>query len=493
MRTLPAILLLLLLHLSASAQLQQIHSELEGQGIYTSHNTVPFWMRSNQFGSVPLDGASFSLSGRFYKDYDSVEDDIMFGDKKVIDWGVGFDGRANFGKSVNFSLIQAYAKARFSIFEFKGGRFKQIMGLCDSTMSSGSFAESGNSIPIPKVQLAIPEFFTIPILGGILAFKGTFAHGWLGSLPIVKSRDDTANLRSYFHQASFYGRFGKPDWKFKLIAGINHEVFFGNERSLHSTALSWLKQYEYVVLGKVYNNSKVGDHIGSIDVGAELTLDAVKILFYRQSFYDKGGLYHLANIKDGLNGISIQNLAKSDDAVFHLSKVVLEFLYTKDQGSSLHPVRTNSGDENYYNAFYYQGYSYHEMAVGTPFITPAKYIKNPVYSAAQDYFINNRVAAYYLGVTGSVAEWDFAARISYSQNFGTWRTSGLGVYFGGDPNHRVAQPYATFKQANQSDFYFEAATKIRDDIRISAIASFDVGDLYYNSAGISIKVCKYFF
>ena len=163
-------------------------------GGYTTPGVVPFWLRSNQFGSVPLDGASLSLVGAARKDYD------LSGDK-LFDWGASFEGRANLGNGSNLTLIEGYGKVRLGIFELRAGRSKKITGLCDTTLSSGSWAISGTSLGIPEVELSVREFWTLPILGQLFAFKGNYSHGWMGEKDMARYiLQDTVDVTSYLHQ-----------------------------------------------------------------------------------------------------------------------------------------------------------------------------------------------------------------------------------------------------------------------------------------------------
>ena len=99
---------------------------------------------------------------------------------RILDWGASVEGRANIGDKSNFTLIEGYGKVRISIFEIRAGRSKEIMGLCDTSLTSGAWAVSGNALGIPKVQISIPEFYSLPLFGKLFAFKGNFAHGWIG-------------------------------------------------------------------------------------------------------------------------------------------------------------------------------------------------------------------------------------------------------------------------------------------------------------------------
>ena len=76
--------------------------------------------------------------------------------------------------------MKATAKYVLVSLKFRAGRSKEIMGLCDTTLSSGSWSVSGSNLGIPEVEISVPEFFIIPWLGQLFAFKGNFSHGWMG-------------------------------------------------------------------------------------------------------------------------------------------------------------------------------------------------------------------------------------------------------------------------------------------------------------------------
>ncbi|HEX8608942.1 MAG TPA: hypothetical protein VF679_09930, partial [Pedobacter sp.] len=298
--------------LQAQAQLPNgFKAELEIQAIGTTNKTVPFWMRSNQYGSVPLNGASGSLLATISKDYDHQK----LGTNS-FDWGFGVEGRVNGGNRSNLTLIESYLKGRWSIFQLKAGRSKEVMGLNgDTTLSSGNFAVSGNALGIPKVELSIPEYYRLPVLGGLFSFKGNFSHGWVGNARIIASSYTTPENASgaalqnrstitYLHQKALYGRFGKENWKFNLYGGFSHQVYWGNEKDSYGSSfkLSPFETFFYVATGKAYGakgvpTSKIGNQIGSIDIGGEYNFNTVKVMIYRQNFYDVGALSKLANIR----------------------------------------------------------------------------------------------------------------------------------------------------------------------------------------------------
>src|SRR5690606_16723423 len=124
------------------------------------------------------------------------------------------EGRTNLGKESNLSLIEGYGKMRIAIFQLKAGRTKDVMGLNgDSSLTSGNFAISGNALGIPKIDISIPQYYTLPIWDGLVAIKGNFAHGWAGRYLAHTIGGSTQGLivypKTFFHQKSLYGRIGK--------------------------------------------------------------------------------------------------------------------------------------------------------------------------------------------------------------------------------------------------------------------------------------------
>ena len=470
--------------------MSQIDANIESQAVFTTRDQVPFWMWANQYGSIPLSGASVSVIGNLTKSY---EDEVSYRgrDSKLFDWGAGFEGRMNAGKEVEGILIAAYAKARLAMFELKAGRTKDITGLVDTTLTSGAFSISGNALGIPKVELGIPQFYALPFAGELFAFKGNFVHGWLGKLPTQYGNNKPTE--TYFHQTSLYGRFGKPDWRLKLYGGFNHNAFWGNSSNyLPFVKMNNWKEFWYTLTGKVGNDykSKTGNHFGTIDLGFQYDFRSTRLFAYRQQLYDIGGLYYLTNIADGLNGISLTNTETGNRGDFRWEKILFEFVYTKSQGGELKARKTPSGDENYYNSFFFtEGWSYKQMALGNPFMTTTPAAKEGQASDPQDFFINNRVIAFHTGFKGNFKDWDVITKLSYSINYGTYGTSAIGHSVN---EERFPPKYGLFTRVNQFSGYLETGKNLESGWKLGFIAALDAGDLYEQSVGIVAKISKQF-
>ncbi|GAB3544172.1 capsule assembly Wzi family protein [Spirosoma fluminis] len=397
--------------------------------------TNPFWVRSNQYGEVPLESPGFTVRAQARGDFAPLAD-------KKFSYGYGARGVVNAGATNQFLLSEAYGKVRYGAFEFYAGRRREVFGLADSALSAGSYIWSGNALPMPKLQLSIPNY--TPILkNGLLAIRGNYAHGWFGQ------SDSVANY--YLHQKSFYVRIGKPDWRIKIQAGFNHQVQWGGtvlyprfDSGVRITQFGsdW-QSYVFVVTGKslyeldtltISNNAasaeggnRVGNHLGTFDLGIDYEDEQNHWFIYRQSIYEAGALFYLNNIADGLTGLSLTR----KQAKRGIQRIVLEYLHTSNQGGPLPSGRAGGtpqlrGYEDYFNnGRYIDGWVYKRQTIGTPFIMPLNYTTGLPQNLAKNphYIVNNRVNALTLGVQSRYGALDLLTRISVSNNLGNYTTS----------------------------------------------------------------------
>jgi len=382
---------------------------------------------------------------------------------------------------------------RLGIFELRAGRSKKITGLCDTILSCGSFSISGNNLGIPEIEVSIPEFWTLPMLGELFAFKGNFSHGWIGDVSMRKRGmyADTVHLSTYLHQLSLYGRFGMPSWKLTLYGGFNHEVFWGNEQDYYNDdfTLSPFATYLYVITGKRFSNGsiqseRIGNHLGSVDIGFEYEFDKLKLFMYRQNFYDAGALAHLANIQDGLNGISLHNKQINDKST-SWSSLLFEFLYTKNQAGEPWSPPTSSPYEPYYNHVQYiNGWSYQGIGLGTPFITTRNDARQSLPYHPYHYFVNNRVLAFHVGFEGFYKNLNYRIKGSWSKNYGTYATTDE------EQTTDIPNPgsHGIFGEHSQVSTYLEVNRPLRNGFNIGLISAIDRGTLLNNSFGLFLTI-----
>ncbi|GLU51494.1 hypothetical protein Dfri01_09550 [Dyadobacter frigoris] len=134
-----------------------------------SGSRTPFWMQANQFGTIPKSSPAATLRSGFEK-Y------IRFGShknraKNVWRAGFGIEAVGNLTESSKLLFPQLHATLRFKNWEIFAGRKKQWVGLADSTLGTGSYAWSGNAMPIPKIQIGTIGFVNVPFTQGWLSFN----------------------------------------------------------------------------------------------------------------------------------------------------------------------------------------------------------------------------------------------------------------------------------------------------------------------------------
>jgi len=467
------------------------HFSIEEQTTFAAAGRLPFWFRANQYGSIPPAGVSAGTIGSIYRDYDTTKSHSW-------NWSVGMQARVNVGIKSNITLIEAFIKAKKGIFEFSGGRTRDVSGIADTALSSGSFAISGNALGIPKLTIAIPDYYSLPIFNKLIAIKGNYSLGYLGSVDVA-STTSVNRFTQYYQQNSFYGRIGREDWKLKLFGGINHQVMYGNERAIFGPQymLNNLQATIYAAIGKTYHppniqydyhlGGKVGNHVGSIDIGGQYDFTNINVMFYHQFIYDVGAIGHFANLNDGVSGISIKNKLKNRNKI-KWSKLLVEFVATKDQAGGPNS-RSLSGDEDYYNDFEFtNGWSYYGVNLGNPLLASRMYTRNNLLNYAADYVIDNRILALNTGFKGAVNNIAITMKLTFSKNYGTYATS----MYGHTTGVRHYASVGVFGDVNQFSGYVEGSKKFSDEFCVGVAVAYDNDGLYYNSPGLQLKLKKSF-
>lgn len=403
----------------------QVYSEVGT--LLTTNRSIPFWQRANQYGTVPLVGSLGTIRLGVSSDYRPTS-------SRQFDWGYGLEAVGNTGPlGQQLILPQAYVKARWKNLELYAGRRKTIIGLVDTLLTSGSYAMSGNALPLPTIQLGTRGFVPLRFTKNLISINAIFNHAWF----------ETANRQvshTMLHQATFYARLGKPSWPVRFYAGLNHQAVWGgyspnlqagvsNDGKLPSS----FKAYLYVVAalsnsdlsvdGNVSSfdeTNRIGNHLGSLDVGAEFDIGNSTFLVYRQNPYDTGAIWYLTTIADGLNGLSIRR-RQAVEGFISVDRGLFEFLFTADQGGDQFVIDDpyRRGKVNYFNSSQYiDGWTTRGRTIGTPFLTP----QGEIYpSGPYGPIVNNRVSVLHLGLAGHIGkETTWLLKLSKSKNVGTY-------------------------------------------------------------------------
>jgi hypothetical protein len=167
----------------------------------STNDDTPFWLRTNRFGVVPNQAPSGVLQGYFRRNY--LFYDSLSNRPKKLDWRVAVNPYLTYTKGGRYRLVlpEANASVRFKMTELYIGRRKEVMGLGDTTLSSGFYSGSGNALPMPKIQIGTIGFTPLKFTRNFLAIHAGFAHAWFHT-------DYLEGVR--LHQKFLYFRLGKP-------------------------------------------------------------------------------------------------------------------------------------------------------------------------------------------------------------------------------------------------------------------------------------------
>ncbi|MCE7041263.1 capsule assembly Wzi family protein [Dyadobacter sp. CY312] len=455
---------------------------VEAIGYGSSQERLPFWIHANQFGVIPKTAPSGTARIGLQKFWD-----LSKTTEKGADWkfGAAIETVGNTGNPAKVLLPQIHATLKYKNWELFVGRKKQWLGLADSTLGSGSYAWSGNAMPIPKIQIGTTKFVNVPLTQGWVAFNGFYSDGLF-----EKNRPVTSDMR--FHHKALYIRLGKETSRLKLYGGANHQVQWGGKSPYHTAQSNDLpkgfKNYLSVITGAIGgegesithfdSTSRIGNHLGSIDLAVEIETYGTSWFIYRQFIYEDGSLFYLQALKDGLNGIRVRR-KNSYGAGFEITEGVLEFLYTKDQGGNEFVIGDGKrrGIDNYFNNQQVRdGWSYYKRTIGTPFIPPTSDTewKYPAY--ADNHTSNNRVLVVHLGLKGTIAQQiEWYTKLSYSNNSGAYLV----------PIYPAAKQFSGLI-ALQSHIDFLGGSTIKGSFAA------DMGDLYPKTYGFSLGLRKDF-
>lgn len=424
-----------------------------GGAVATGPNT-PFWLRANRFGTVPLTSPFGFVR---------VKSAGTLGHKPErklhIDYGLEVVGNLTPGTTYQPArqvlLSEGYGRLRLGRFELVGGRRKQIIGLVDTLLTSGSYSNAGNAIPIPQVRLGTIGFVPVPLTKNVLAFYTFYSHGWFGNGDSVRG--------SYLHQKVFFLRIGKPAWPVRVYGGLVHNVQWGGQATRPRSGIvasgklpSTLKDYWYVVTAQqpdaiqtpdyteVDGLNRFGNHLGSWDGALEVEGSRSLWMVYQQHpFEDKSGVLWI-NSPDALYGLSWRS--KTDGLRLgrsvRISRVTVEYLDTRQESDRawIRNLPYDGNDDYFNNGQYADGWTYRYRNIGSPFLTPrtettvVRYGPDNTYQKA---IVNNRVQVFHVGILSTLFEHiTVRGLLSFSKNYGRygvieqpgrgiWQTSAL--------------------------------------------------------------------
>lgn len=406
--------------------------DIEIGGLVATSNRTPFWLQANQFALVPRSSPAGSLRLGIQEQFSLSK---VYPNRR-ISYGLQVVGNA--AKTSAVLLPEAYVSLDLGHFSLWGGRKKEIIGLGDSTLTSGFYSWSGNALPITKIQLGTNGFTPLGFTKGFVSFHAFFAHGWIANSDSIQG--------AFLHQKALYVRLGRPNAAVRLTAGVLHNAQWGGRSDHLSGGVvkngrfpGSFKDYLYVLSAQETSGSdsesltefdkvnRVGNHLGSIDFGIEINMGKWQGMgYYQHPFEDKSGVAFI-NLPDGLYGFRLVRQPTKLGGL-QLHHILIEYFNTMSQsGSLIHTGSRYDGQDDYFNNFQYiDGWQQSRYVIGTPFLSrrddlrPERQNEQP--SKRIWAITNNRVQLGHLGMAGSMGQQiQWYTKLSVSQNYGTYR------------------------------------------------------------------------
>ncbi len=153
----------------------------------------PYWFHTNQDGIIDDSGIGFYLE--FESDYE-----YSFKKNFKLPYAISPVVRVSSNSEILFPLINvglSYKKINLIAGRFNNKELHKL-----EELRTGSFVQSRNATPIPKIEFQT-DFISVPFTKGFAKVKGTFTHGWFEEKRTVKN--------PYLHQKTFYLFLGREE------------------------------------------------------------------------------------------------------------------------------------------------------------------------------------------------------------------------------------------------------------------------------------------
>ena len=492
--------------ISAACSGQEYRVELQGSA---ASGVTPLWLNANKYGlSSTAEHYGYT---RFAVVRPMTPDTLR-------KWAVGYGADVAYLAADNHTAAatantlfvqQMYAEVRWLKGVLTVGSKYYPMELKNSRLSSGSQCFGINARPVPQVRLALPDYWTVPILRGWLHLKGHLAYGMMTD--DSWQHDFTERKRKYadhvfYHSKAGYLKVGKQGKPFSLEAGLEMASTFGGtayrpdgyggmEKIENANNLKAFWQAFIPGGGDAtetdYRNME-GNHLGSLLLRFNYDRQNWGVSVYADKFFeDQSAMFQIDydgygsgadwdkrerahvfmyDFKDMMLGAEVRLKRCS-----YLRNVVVEYLYTKYQSGPIYHDHTPSmsdhvsGLDDFYNHSIFTGWQHWGQVMGNPLY------RSPIYNTDGEIRVeNNRFKAWHFGMDGGLGR-----HLDY-RILATWQ-EGLGTYY---------MPF-TKKRENASllvEASYRFAAPPLQGLSVKAAWGMDSGEILGDNQGVQLTI-----
>ncbi len=453
------------------------HYSVETSITLSGGRQTPFWLVSDQYGLITPNKFNGLLKL-------GLKTEIPAEKKVAWDYGIEIVNRQGNGNALY--LHQAYIRLKCYFINLQAGSIEEKFGDQDSVLSSGGLLWSGNARPMPKISIVINRYTPIPYTKGYLEFMGGISHGWFGDNRFVNN--------IWLHHKYLYLQAGGK-LPVNIHYGLHHFAQWGGQStdSAVGNLPGRIEDFKRIFLAKGGDGIApmpdqiyvLGNHLGSRNFGLDINLNRLKTGIYWQTIFEDRSGWYWGNRNDGLwgiylhlkeenhliNGLVYEFINTTDQSGTHVAYWLLNGVryYTPVNGGAIH---VSGGNDDYFNHYYYRyGWTYHDMTIGTPFITSPAISNNN--ESESEYIPNNKITGHHMGFEGEYRNIHYIWFFTYYVNYGT-------------NAYPFDVPLSQFSMLIQAQF--------RDILPWDMIAGFsfgyDRGKMYGNNTGLKISLSR---
>lgn len=403
------------------AQKSTVHYDVTLGAALSANETLPFWLASNRYGSVPNTN-HLLLNAAIYSNLKKPENNFGISYKFSA---TGFIANENIATGYvadkNALLInEGYLRLQYKNWGLDiGNRNDQLLweGL---SSSNGHIIKSTNARAIPGINIKTLDYLPLPFAKKWLRFQLNFANYWLNDHRMVD--------RAMLHHAGLFFKF-KLNPTLDLIAGMDHYAQWGGSSPISGKQPSTFKDFMRIVMGKSGGSSSLemdqqnalGNHVGAYLLQLNYNGHNSNLNFYYSHPFEDASGMELQNWMDGLYGFMV-DLKKPNAPISH---ILAEFTYTKHMSGKNKADRVDEngnklpgrGHDNYFNnGAYGSGWTYFGHCIGSPYFTTVPVNANGITNGVIKG--DNRFTAFNAGLKGTLNPIHYKAMLSYITYFG---------------------------------------------------------------------------
>lgn len=369
----------------------EINSTVSASGYYSTEEVIPFWMITNQNGSLaPKSNGLFEAESIL---------NYKINDKHSIEVGGSFFLRNEIEDE--FQRNELYAQYRNKFLKATIGSKNADIFAQGLSVVNSNFLMSGNARALPGLYLASNEQTKL---------SNSFSIDW--GIAHYEMNDDRYVTDTKLHYKHF-GLTWNVNAKNSFKGEIVHYAQWGGTSPETGELPSSGNDFFDVFLAKRANEgteseqrNALGNHLGLYNLEYKYTPSSGTFIFYHQHPFEDGSGTRLDNFYDGIWGFYFA--PENESFTTFINGFLVEFVDTTDQSGNV----GFSGRDNYFNSGVYRsGWSYENNIIGLPFI----------YQDETGLVIaNNRVRALHIGLSASHKQWSFKTKISILENEGSY-------------------------------------------------------------------------